>query len=104
MPLPLKDNRIQLLNDDEPDRKGRYVLYWMQQSQRAEANPALECAVRLANERDQGVVVCFGLMADYPEANRRHFVFMLQGLAETAQASQKRGLKFVVETGKPQWL
>jgi deoxyribodipyrimidine photo-lyase len=58
----------------------------MQQSQRAHANPALEYAVRLANEQGQAVVVCFGLMADYPEANRRHFAFMLEGLAETAKS------------------
>jgi len=33
----------------------------MQQSQRAAHNPALEHAIKLANERDQAVVVAFGL-------------------------------------------
>jgi deoxyribodipyrimidine photo-lyase len=97
----MNKDRIQLLNDEAPDMSGNYVLYWMQQSQRAAGNPALEYAVRLANKQSQGVVVCFGLMADYPEANRRHFVFMLEGLAETAQSLHERGIKFVAKKGKP---
>ncbi len=97
----MNENRIQRLNDPAPDADGRYVLYWMQQSQRAHANPALEHAIRLANERDQGVIVGFGLMADYPEANRRHFAFMLEGLAETAAALHDRGIKCVARKGVP---
>ncbi len=97
----MDDNRIRQLNDEARDASGKYVLYWMQQSQRAHANPALECAVRLANEQGQAVVVCFGLMADYPEANRRHFAFMLEGLAETAKSLHERGIKFVAKIGEP---
>ena len=97
----MNENRIQRLNDDAPDADGKYVLYWMQQSQRARNNPALEHAVRLANQRHQGVIVGFGLMADYPEANRRHFAFMLEGLAETATSLHKRGIKVVAQTGAP---
>ena len=41
----MNKDRIQRLNDDGPDAEGTYVLYWMQQSQRAHANPALEHAV-----------------------------------------------------------
>jgi hypothetical protein len=40
----------------------------MRQSQRAAHNPALEHAVKLANERDQAVVVGFGLYERYPDA------------------------------------
>jgi deoxyribodipyrimidine photo-lyase len=97
----MNQNRIQRLNDEVPDAGGEYVLYWMQQSQRAHANPALEHAIRLANQRDQGVIVGLGLMADYPEANRRHFAFMLEGLAETVTALHKRGIKVVVKRGQP---
>lgn len=97
----MNENRIRLLNDEAPDSSGKYVLYWMQQSQRAHANPALEYAVRLANEQGQGVVVCFGLTANYPEANRRHFAFMLEGLAETAKSLHERGIKFVAKKGEP---
>lgn len=53
--------RIQVLRD-EPVRPDRgYVLYWMQQSQRAEGNPTLEYAVAEADALKLPVVVCFGL-------------------------------------------
>jgi hypothetical protein len=41
--------------------KGNYVLYWMQTSQRAEQNHALEYAVQQANDLDQRLLVVFGL-------------------------------------------
>jgi deoxyribodipyrimidine photo-lyase len=86
----LNQNPIQRLNEEAPDAGGEYVLYGMQQSQRAHVNPALKHAVRLANKRGQGVIVGFGLMADYPQANRRHFAFMLEGLADTVATLHKR--------------
>jgi deoxyribodipyrimidine photo-lyase len=101
--MNLKDiqhSRIQILNGLDL-RRGTYVLYWMQQSQRAESNHALEYAVQQANKMGQGVVVVFGLMDDYPEANLRHYTFMLEGLQETQAALTKRGIKMVVKKGKP---
>jgi deoxyribodipyrimidine photo-lyase len=38
-----------------------YVLYWMQSSQRAEQNHALEYAVQRANEMGQRLLVVFDL-------------------------------------------
>jgi deoxyribodipyrimidine photo-lyase len=97
---PIHNTRIQLLNDLEI-RKGDYVLYWMQQSQRAEMNHALEYAIGEANRLKLGLLVGFGLMDDYPEANLRHYTFMLEGLKETQSSLAKRGLKMVVQKGKP---
>ena len=56
----VQDERIQTLNDAE-ERDGEYVLYWMQSSQRAEQNRALEYAVQRANDLDQRLLVVFGL-------------------------------------------
>jgi deoxyribodipyrimidine photo-lyase len=101
--MNLKDihkSRIQILNDLGL-RRGAFVLYWMQQSQRAEYNHALEYAIQQANKMGQGVVVVFGLMDDYPEANLRHYTFMLEGLQETQAALAKRGIKMVVQKGNP---
>jgi deoxyribodipyrimidine photo-lyase len=97
----MDEDRLRRLNNAPPDRKGTYVLYWMQQSQRAEANPALEYAVGAANAMNQGLIVGFGLMAEYPEANQRHFAFMLEGLAETAATLHQRGIKVVARLGDP---
>jgi len=44
----IQAERIRALNNQRGQR-GDYVLYWMQQSQRAETNHALEYAIREAN-------------------------------------------------------
>jgi len=85
-----------------PERPGSYVLYWMQQSQRARFNPALETAVAIANRLELPVLVGFGLTESYPEANARHFIFMLQGLAEVETALHRRGIGFELRRGAPQ--
>ena len=86
---------------DAPERSGDYVLYWMQNSQRAEFNPALETAIAEANRLGLPVVVGFGLTENYPEANARHYAFMLEGLAETDKVLRERGIAFVVRLGSP---
>ena len=100
MPSIVPD-RIQPLNDRDFQGEGRYVLYWMQQSQRARHNPALERALQHANEEGLPVLIVFGLMDDYPEANLRQYTFMLEGLRETQQRLAERGLKMVVRKGRP---
>lgn len=93
--------RVQVLRDGTP-RRGRYVLYWMQQSQRARWNDALELAVTEANEAGLPVVVGFGLTDAYPEANLRHHAFLLEGLRDTASALRRRGISFVLRRGAPE--
>jgi deoxyribodipyrimidine photo-lyase len=97
----IQDTRIQQLNDFDIRFDADYVLYWMQQSQRAEYNHALEYAVQQANDLGLGVVVAFGLMDDYPEANLRHYTFMMEGLTETKALLEKRGIHMVVRRGSP---
>ncbi len=94
------EGRIRKLNGQEPV-DGKFVLYWMQQSQRAEYNHALEYAIERANEMKLPVVAIFGLTAKYPEANVRHYAFMTEGLGETIQALEKRGVKLIVRKGEP---
>ena len=97
----IQATRIQPLNLRDVRFDADYVLYWMQQSQRAEYNHALECAVRQANEMGLGVVVVFGLSEDYPEANLRHYTFLLEGLAETRSLLAQRGIQMVIRRGSP---
>jgi deoxyribodipyrimidine photo-lyase len=99
--MSIPSTRIRILNDAEPRSDARYVLYWMQQSQRARFNPALEYALDEANARDLPVLVCFGLTDGYPEANARHYTFVLEGLAEVARALAERGIAFVIGRGSP---
>jgi len=97
---PIEPERIRLANT-KPIRSGRYVLYWMQAAQRAEWNPALTLAIALANERNLPLVVGFGLTPNYPEANLRHYAFMLEGLREVRKKLAERRILFVARAGNP---
>jgi len=96
----IEEGRIQRLNTRE-SRGGEYILYWMQQSQRAEFNPALEYAIQKANETRLPLLVGFGLMDGYPEANVRHYRFMLEGLQDTQRALARRKIPLVLQRGAP---
>jgi len=96
----IQPERIQRLNR-HPVRDGRYVLYWMQAAQRCDCNHALEHAVDRGNELAKPVVVAFGLTADFPEANARHYHFMLEGLRETQADLRGRGIQMAVRPQGP---
>ena len=93
--MTIQASRIRELNHLPPS-SGIFVLYWMQQSQRAECNHALEYAIEQANIQGQPILVLFALTDDYPEANLRHYTFMLEGLKETKQQLASRGIQMVV--------
>ena len=92
--------RMSVMND-APVRKGRYVLYWMQQSQRAVYNHALEHAIGEGNRLDLPVVVVFGITDHFPGANLRHYTFMLEGLQDTSVTLAARGIQLVVRHQSP---
>ena len=98
--MAIQATRIQKLNH-LPSSHGKYVLYWMQQSQRAEYNHALEYAISQANIQGRMIVVLFALTDNYPDANLRHYTFMLEGLKETKQLLASRGIQMVVRYGHP---
>ena len=92
----IEEGRIKRLNTHEP-KGGGYILYWMQQSQRAEFNPALEYAIQRANAAKLPLLVGFGLMDGYPEANVRHYRFMLEGLQDAQRTLARRKIPLVVQ-------
>ncbi len=93
-------DRIRMLNHGSV-RNGRHVLYWMQASCRAECNHALEHAIREANRLGKPVIACFGLTAAFPEANARHYTFLLEGLRDAGRALARRGIPLIVRRGAP---
>jgi deoxyribodipyrimidine photo-lyase len=96
----IKGERVRPLNQRKVSG-GPIVVYWMQAAQRARMNHALEFAVRAANELRKPLVVIFGLTENYPEANERHYAFMLEGLKETQESLRARGIPMVVRRGEP---
>ncbi len=97
----IHEKRIKALNN-KSIRQGDYVLYWMQASHRSEDNHALEYAIALANSLKKPLLVFFGLTERYPEAQERHYFFMLEGLKEVEIFLKKRGLKFVISRISPE--
>ncbi|SEU15242.1 Deoxyribodipyrimidine photo-lyase type II [Stigmatella erecta] len=96
----VEEGRLKRLNAHAV-KGGEYVLYWMQQSARAEHNPALEYAVQQANAAKLPLLVGYGLMDDYPEANIRHYRFLLEGLQDCQRTLAERGIPFVLQRGAP---
>ncbi len=97
----IQKERIQALNAKET-KKGRYVLYWMQASQRTEYNHALEYAVFKANELHQPLIVFFGITDHFPEGSQRHYTFMLEGLRDVKRSLEKRGIRIVIQHTSPE--
>lgn len=90
------DPRVNVRRKGTPDPYGRCVVYWMQRSQRALDNPALEVAVKAANLLNKPCVVFFAPVPFYPHANIRHYAFLQQGIPAIARRLEQRGIGFVL--------
>ncbi|MEJ2242114.1 MAG: deoxyribodipyrimidine photo-lyase [Candidatus Bathyarchaeota archaeon] len=97
----IHESRIQPLNDLAINNND-FVLYWMQASQRAEYNPALEYSIQKANELNKSLLVFFGITSSYPEANERHYYFMLEGLKEVKTALKDKRIRLVIQKISPE--
>jgi deoxyribodipyrimidine photo-lyase len=97
----ISPERVHILRSAPAKPKSRYVLYWMQQAQRVSCNHALEYAAAQANRLQLPLLVVFGLTSDYPDANWRHYTFMLEGLRDVQSRLKRRGVDFRVEIGSP---
>lgn len=96
----IQPERIHILNSC-PVRKEGWVVYWMQQAQRAEDNHALEWALHRANQRQKPLVVFFFVSPSYGLANLRQYTFMLQGLAATRQTLLERNIPLIFQLEPP---
>ncbi len=94
----MNTKRIRVLNDVPSPANGEYVLYWMQSAQRITTNHALFHAIRIANRLKLPLRVLF-VVAAYPDANARHYHFMLEGLKETVEALETRGAEVIFQVG-----
>lgn len=92
----VRSARVTVRRSGAPDAEGKCVVYWMQRSQRALDNPALEVAVQTANELGKPCVVFFAPVPFYPHANLRHYQFLGQGIPSIANGLKKRGIGFVL--------
>lgn len=92
-------NRLQILHNQK-QVTGNYVLYWMQQSQRIKDNLALYYAIDKANEYQKPLIVYFAI-TPFPEANLRHYHFMLTNLINLRDKLAPLGIKLLIEINDP---
>ncbi|MDG6229192.1 MAG: deoxyribodipyrimidine photo-lyase [Candidatus Thermoplasmatota archaeon] len=93
--------RIKKLNDKTYQENG-YIIYWMQASQRSKNNHALEHSIQLSNRYQKPLLVFFGLTEGFPEANLRHYMFMLQGLKELKKSLEQRDIQCIIRRTSPE--
>lgn len=90
------DPRVFRRKSGAPDLDGQCIVYWMQRSQRARDNPALNVAIEAGNLLKKPVIVFFQLLPRTRRANLRHYEFMRRGLEELPAALRQRRVGFVL--------
>ena len=88
--------RVTVRRGGAPAAEARCVVYWMQRAQRGVDNPALDCAIDVANELGLPVVAFFAAIPNFPRANLRHYIFMNQGLHDAEVDMAERGVLLIV--------
>jgi deoxyribodipyrimidine photo-lyase len=88
--------RVLVRRGGSPRKDARCVVYWMQRAMRIVDNAALDLAIDAGNSLGLPVMVYFQVIPNYPNANLRHYHFLLQGLRDIAEDAAERGVGFVV--------
>lgn len=100
LPEPLRrlaeNPRVTVRRPGTPAADARCVVYWMQRAERGVDNPALDCAIDVANELGLPVLAFFSAISNFPRANLRHYVFLNQGLHDAEADMAERGVALIV--------
>ena len=95
----LNDN-VKILKEGKV-KNNKYVVYWMQSAQRVKENPALNYAINKANDLEVPLIVFFNISDQFPDANYRHYYFMMEGLKDVKRELKEKGIGFIVKKGEP---
>ena len=96
----IEKQRMRAIND-APPTPGKFIIYWMQQAQRIHWNHALSYAKELSNRLKKPLMVYFGLTDTFPEANLRHYQFMIEGLQEVKEQLLQQKIGFIIRREHP---
>ncbi len=77
------------------NENANFVLYWMRTAVRADENPALEVAIRIADQQSLPILVYQAISQDYDYASDRHHMFMLEGARDVQTQLLQRGISYV---------
>jgi photolyase PhrII len=78
----------------KPRHGGEFVLYWMQTTQRAHDNFALNFAIEQADALGLPVLAYHGLRHDYPWASDRFHIWILEGVVYLYAGFAARGIQY----------
>ena len=88
------DLRIHAPPDSGPRHGGEFVLYWMQTTQRAHDNFALNFAIEQANALGLPLQVYHGLRHDYPWASDRFHTWILEAVIDLHAGFAAAGINY----------
>ncbi|MEO8636759.1 MAG: deoxyribodipyrimidine photo-lyase [Gemmatimonadales bacterium] len=88
------DLRLHAPPDTRPRPGGEFVLYWMQTTQRAHDNFALNFAIEQANELRLPLQVYHGLRHDYPWASDRFHTWILESVIDLSADFAAKGINY----------
>ena len=77
------------------NENGHFVLYWMRTAVRADENPALDVAIRIADQQSLPILVYHAISQHYDHASDRHHMFMLEGARDVQTQLLQRGISYV---------
>ena len=89
--------RVKVINRRQFNKNGKYIIYWMSHSHRANFNHSLEFAIELSNQSGKPLLVYFPITDKYKHSNARYYKFMLDGILEAKKTVEERGIKFAIE-------
>jgi len=72
--------RVKVINRRQFNKNGKYIIYWMSHSHRANFNHSLEFAIELSNQSGKPLLVYFPITDKYKHSNARYYKFMLDGI------------------------
>ena len=96
----MNNKRVNKLNNK--NYTGGGIVYWMSRDQRIEDNWALIYAQNEAIKHNVSLIIVFCLVPVFLDATIRHYGFMLKGLQEIEDYSDKLNIDFKILTGKPE--
>lgn len=96
----INDKRVRELNATVQNTGP--VIYWMSRDQRVSDNWALIYAIEKANESKVPLSVVFTIAPSFPNANLRHYDFMLKGLQKVEKKLLSAGINFELIKGNPE--
>jgi len=86
--------RVRAVNRAALRASGKYVLYWMIAARRTHDNFALDRAIEHAQRLNKPLLVLEALRVGYEHASLRLHRFVLDGMADNAQAFARAGIAY----------